>query len=694
MNAERLDARQRPLPLVVLRRCFEFSSSSALATTMIGLVAAVLAWATWVENAYGTAAVQFGIYQSWWFAALLALLGVNVLAAALIRFPWQRKQIGFLIVHAGILVLLAGCWISQKKGVHAELHLYEGDSGTQAMAEEQQLTLAVRRTGPRPDDRDSKDSAADSSDTRIVEIPFRPGPFNWVDYDRLGWFPWRWAHRDRGIVFDEDGVRLEVLDYCGNSRRVAVPELRLRLPAEATLTVREVAAPHLVHRTLLVGSQAWAAARITFQMATSAAETNAFRDSRPVGPLGRLGQIVLHAGGKKYPLAVEDLEGKGSVPLGDSGLRVELGRLDPESLRVLLAVYARDDEAKSSGLLLLNAARPELDQQDRTNGVWGTYWFARSERPASEETEKKKTSDEKKSSPEENKDATAEDSHVVPEDVARAAAEPRVDILQGADRKLYYRAWRGGRVETIGELPDDGSDVVVFADMNPPLKLAVASFLPAARPEDRVVPIAFDKEGLGGQSRVRARLTVAGHGRTFWLADSAGDDSSESFGGARGKGRMAMLRLARPIVDLGFQVRLREFTCEFDPGTSRASHYESRVDFLTADKEALPLEENVAIALNRPARFTDPTSGRTYRIFQMGYDGPYAPEQLGMKLPEETKKQRDGIYRSILAVAYDPGRELKYTGCLMIMAGIMVMYYMKAYFFRPRGKTQTENAIH
>jgi NO-binding membrane sensor protein with MHYT domain len=37
-----------------------------------------------------------------------------------------------------------------------------------------------------------------------------------------------------------------------------------------------------------------------------------------------------------------------------------------------------------------------------------------------------------------------------------------------------------------------------------------------------------------------------------------------------------------------------------------------------------------------------------------------------------------------LAVASDPGLWLKYAGSLIVVLGIATMFYMKAYFFRPR----------
>ena len=655
---------------------------------LIATIAIVLALATLVESRYGTPAVQFAVYQSTWFAVLLAILAVNVLAAVLVRFPWQRKQIGFIIVHFGILVLLLGCWISREKGTTANMILYEGDTQSEAVTNRREFVLVVSPTRQAAADRasktpksDSPDETADSIDqstARLIEIPFHPGPFNWSDYDTLWRFPWHWGRRDRGVLYDHDGVRLEVLDYLNDSRRVTVPELKLRLPEPATLTVREMRIPHMPGRSLIVGSQARLAVKTTFQMATSQAATEAFRNSRPEGPLGPLGQIVLYTKGKKYPISVKELLDKNSVPLCDSGVHVKLIKLEPDSLRIWLETHVEGKD-NSDSLLLLSATHIEIDQQDTKNDVFGVYWFAPSEQP-NKEADKKEV-----------QKINSNKLPVVPEAAAVAAAEPRVDILQGNDENLYYRTWRDGRVGKIGRLPVDGSTVVVFKDSDSPVDFAVESFIPAAKPGWRVVPVEFDKDKTVRQERVLVRLTVDGKSREFWLASPFVDDPTERFGGVHGDNRVAMLRFERPTVDLGFKVHLRDFTCEYDPGTTRKSHYESHVDFLTNDKQARPLKENVSLKPNHPAPCTDPVSGRTFRIFQTrSFEGPFAPEQVAPQ-SGQTNFDRDRIFQTVLIVAHDPGRQLKYAGCIMIMAGIMVMYYMKAYFFQRREKPETKN---
>ena len=50
------------------------------------------------------------VYRAWWFTVLMSLLAANILCAALKKFPWKRHQTGFLITHAGLLIVIGGSW--------------------------------------------------------------------------------------------------------------------------------------------------------------------------------------------------------------------------------------------------------------------------------------------------------------------------------------------------------------------------------------------------------------------------------------------------------------------------------------------------------------------------------------------------------------------------------------------------------
>jgi len=111
----------------MLKRISRFLASLELAVILIVFLAAVLAWATCLEAAKGRECAQWYVYGSQWFTALLVILGINILAATLVRFPWDRHQTGFVVTHAGLLVLLVGSIQTSLFGIEGQISLAEGE---------------------------------------------------------------------------------------------------------------------------------------------------------------------------------------------------------------------------------------------------------------------------------------------------------------------------------------------------------------------------------------------------------------------------------------------------------------------------------------------------------------------------------------------------------------------------------------
>jgi hypothetical protein len=408
--------------------CLRVVGSLYIALGLLLVLTLVLAWATLLDQSYGEAAARFGVYGSWWFTVLGFLLAANILAALLVRLPWKRSQLGFVVAHAGLLVLLLGSLVTRQRGVEAMLALFEHRSASLAYQDSQHFELQVLKQGePKPD--------AGQQDP--IRVPFQPGPFNWDDYERLGWFPWRLAHRDQGVLYDRDGIRLEVVDYCANSE-----------------------------------------------------------------------------------------------------------------------VSAQSSAGASS------------------------------------------------------------------------------------------------------------ADVVVR-------------------------PLPPDKMGGSLHKRqVRVRLTVDDATEEFWLGNSS-DDPMERFRApvppnlrkvVGGIGRSVAITLRPDQLDLGVEVKLHEAQQRLDPGSSRPSHYSSRVDFLalagesdSARRAGLPLRD-VTIKMNSPADVTDPRTGRSYRLFQSGMQPAFSVQMLGLQPVDEIEGP---IHASYLSVNYDPGRMLKNAGCLLIVLGVFLRYYVR-----------------
>lgn len=702
MARPKLSSPDQP-PLVRLPlRLYEALASLKLAVVVIVLSAAVLGWATFIERDFGAAAVRFGIYGAWWFAGLLGLLGLNVLCAALIRFPWKRHQTGFVITHTGILVLLIGCWLSRLGGIDAQMPIFEGTTAGKAFENSQHFELTIYRPAT------GSPGEAPSEESETIRVPFASGPFNWQDYGsggvrsagspeprRLSAFPWRLAQRDRGLIYDRDGIQIEVLNYFSDSRAVLARPLVLSVrkaggpqtasPTEVPLTIEMTAG--LGHRVL---AAAWKPLpqeqRATFWMARTDDELYAFLHGEPQGEPGPQGQLVLMQGSKKFVFDVDRLRLGERLPLGETGLEAELvavdlsqagddevrktlGQIVPPATGTPAFLHLRIHGPAGPREMLVPASLPALEivlddgENLRRLGTWetdyglfATFWG-------------------------------------VPKP---DAPSPRLDLMQGPDGILYGRTWDGRRYRALGEISARGGDepTVAFGGTDRAVALAIGKFERQDRPGAVIRPVPFGKK-RSGTHRALVRVTVDGKSDEFWLQampqsqfpDPPADDQRLVI---QGEGRRVAMRLQPDAVDVGFDVHLHQFDRRLDPGTSMASHYSSLIDVLERPDEEggppRPLHENVVVTLNNPKNFSDPQTGRSYRLFQESFMGPWKPTDPIYRRYNPPGQFRDQFFQSTLTVNYDPGRGLKYTGSLLIVAGIVVMFYMRAYFFKPRGQ--------
>ncbi|NLX14817.1 MAG: cytochrome c biogenesis protein ResB [Phycisphaerales bacterium] len=113
-----------------------------LGALLLLLLLVVMAWATVFESLHGTEQALILFYQAGWFKLLLALIGMNSLAAIAGRFPFTARQGGFVVTHTAIVIVLAGAWITEQVGVNGQVDLAEGQTIGQ-LTEQDQPVLQI-----------------------------------------------------------------------------------------------------------------------------------------------------------------------------------------------------------------------------------------------------------------------------------------------------------------------------------------------------------------------------------------------------------------------------------------------------------------------------------------------------------------------------------------------------------------------
>jgi hypothetical protein len=90
-----------------------------LAVILLITIAGAIAFATVMESKFDSKVAAYYIYNAVWFNFWLMALALNLLCAALTRWPWQRKHLGFVMTHAGIILLLTGAVVGKTCGFEA-----------------------------------------------------------------------------------------------------------------------------------------------------------------------------------------------------------------------------------------------------------------------------------------------------------------------------------------------------------------------------------------------------------------------------------------------------------------------------------------------------------------------------------------------------------------------------------------------
>ncbi|MFQ3671474.1 MAG: cytochrome C biogenesis protein ResB [Verrucomicrobiia bacterium] len=115
--------------------------SLRLALMLLFTIAVACAVATVAESNFSAKVAQVYIYKNPWFMVWLGLLCLNLACAALTRWPWQRKHVGFVVTHLGIITLLVGAMIGSVWGFEGSVNLHKGQAPLQRLASPHSILL-------------------------------------------------------------------------------------------------------------------------------------------------------------------------------------------------------------------------------------------------------------------------------------------------------------------------------------------------------------------------------------------------------------------------------------------------------------------------------------------------------------------------------------------------------------------------
>ncbi len=664
---------------------YRFLASLKLAVFSLLTLAASLAFATFIESSHGTSAAQDYVYRSTWFALLLAFLAVNILSAALIRFPWKKRQTGFVITHAGLLVLIFGSYWSMRTA----------DEGFVAMLEGETRSELVRRNDPVIRVRELDPHTQEPGPS--YEMHFQPGPFPWGEGEPHlrtlldialnavsgGRFP---APSRTGELLSQPGdpFTLAVRKHLPASTAAVLHQadpagqpmarIRLQFKAPGMPQARE-ALPLEKDQWFKLDRRFYRAARdvnpalLAFSYVDRPELVEDFlRPPQGAGSSGVARFRYQKSDGQTgvFDLAMEGQEGK-SVQLPGSDLTVKVEKL----------AEFPTSEGGLSGVLGEPSMPVGMFQVRKGNGpevehfAMGSLPMVPNVMPNPRE-------------PEARPPVPLVSIHLMVPPVIDPRTNGRfgqIEVLAGPDHSLYYRVFGRGKdgkteLRSSGTVVPDKPIAAFGGGANMPMTISflVDDYLPAGVEKQIFEPLFLPKNQM--EEAVPASLiemTVGGVTREIWIQRSE-SPAGPSFKPVPFGDRLFEIAYDVDRRPMGFDLKLDKFEVAFEPGTEQATKFVSNVR-LSDPAEGIKDRPHV-ISMNNPL------SHDGYSFYQMRYSAMQDPDT----------GQRTGQFQSVLQVGIDPGRPIKYAGCVILVLGIFTQFYMRAGVFTDGGRKERERA--
>jgi cytochrome c-type biogenesis protein CcsB len=442
-------------------------------------------------------------------------------------------------------------------------------------------------------------------------LAFDPGPTDWPEHTTLR-------------LGTAGGVKLELLKYYRHARTeehwdeapesIGVPAVQVALasPDGKPMIDQWFVADPFADEVYL------GPVRLLFQRAVAASMLEDFISPPAVDTKKNPdGILSLHYEGRMYRIPVRENLGK-KVPVGKSDVRVEIVSYLPDARPDAAAHFKTVSQQPNNPLLELKVYVPGKDKPLRQIA------FAK------------------------NPLLNLDNMHgwncpvklwyhhpaVVP--------EAGVQFLQTPDGKLHYRVIAKGKMTAHGEAKS-GSRIPT----SDRLRLSIAKYLPHARLTIKFLPVrATDTDETAPESAVLVRVSAGGDSQEIWLRRADPDYGYQQISTPEGP---VVIAFGYETAPLGFSLKLVQFRHEMNPGMMGDASFASSVRVIDTAKD---VNKPAEIAMNQPLTYGG------YTFYQSSFGGSDSGKQT-----------------SVFTVASDPGRLLKYLGCLLTCFGVFGVFY-------------------
>lgn len=106
-----------------------------------------MAYATFLENDYGTPTAKALIYEAWWFELIMLLLILNFIGNIARYRLWKREKWPVLVFHLAFVLIFIGGAITRYISFEGTMHIREGEMSNEIVTDKNFLKIQIEEKG-------------------------------------------------------------------------------------------------------------------------------------------------------------------------------------------------------------------------------------------------------------------------------------------------------------------------------------------------------------------------------------------------------------------------------------------------------------------------------------------------------------------------------------------------------------------
>jgi cytochrome c-type biogenesis protein CcsB len=130
-----------------MKKIVSFLFSMFFTGILIVIFAIAIAYATFIENDFGTTTAKVLIYNSWWFEVLLVILSLNLIGSMINHKLFSRKKWPILLFHLSFILIVIGAGVTRYFGFEGNMHIREGEASNSIVSTESFVTIKASQNG-------------------------------------------------------------------------------------------------------------------------------------------------------------------------------------------------------------------------------------------------------------------------------------------------------------------------------------------------------------------------------------------------------------------------------------------------------------------------------------------------------------------------------------------------------------------